>query len=274
MPIESLSRKHSSSVIGCGTASPVPRTDDTGKHTRFRNLRCHEAHVKRLTPLTDWEVREIANRISLASTQPERDLALFYLMLTTGAKPLELARLRVKDVITTSGTVRSEAKLPSTIAINGCSRPVFFKSEVVVGAIEAYARHRAARRHGVLSSSKYGGLDPNSVLLLNGEGQAYEIVESSGQGHSRHLCRGILEACRGIFRMSGVPGLCGSTLRRTLALRLLDRRATIAQIAEALGFKDRSSVRKLLKLPRTSLSVLFDEIICADGASPTAVDRH
>ena len=253
--------------------SPAARFDRHGGknllHVPDRDIR-----VKRRQPLTDNEIRGIADRLSRYSCQPEGDLALFYLLLTTGAKPLELARLRVKDVIAPSGALRSEAWLPARASINGVARPVFFKSEVAVEAIMAYMRHRVAKGQGVGIATRYAGLAPTTPLLLNDDGRVYRIVESSANGRKRYLCRGILEACRRIFRTAGIDGLCGSTLRRTLARRLSDRGATIEQIGEALGITDRKAIRDLLDVQHVDLPTLFDEIVCANGATPTAVDQH
>ena len=121
---------------------------------------------------------------------------------------------------------------------------------------------------------RYAGLDPSTPLLLDHDGQPYEIVESSGHGGKRTLCRGILDACRRVFRLSGIDGLCGSTLRRTLARRLSDRGATIEQIGEALGIKDRKAIRDLLDVQPIDLPQLFDEIVCAHGATAIALDQH
>ncbi len=233
-----------------------------------------DMHAKRRTPLTDIEIQSIAARLNRHSRQSEADLALFYLLLTTGAKPLELARLRVKDVIAPSGAIRSEASLPSRASINGVARPVFFKSAATVEALMAYVRHRIAKGHGVGTTTRYAGLDPTTPLLFNHDGQPYRIVESSDNGCNRYLCRGILEACRRIFRTAGIDGLCSSTLRRTLARRLSDRGATLEQIGETLGIKDRKAIRDLLDVQQIDLPTLFNQIICAHGTTPTAVDQH
>ncbi len=233
-----------------------------------------DVRIKRRQPLTDNEIRGIADRLRRYSSQPEGDLALFYLLLTTGAKPLELARLRVKDVIAPTGALRREACLPAMASINGMARPVFFKSEVAVDAIMAYVRYRVAKGHGVGTAARYAGLAPTTPLLLNGDGRVYRIVASSDNGCKRYLCRGILEACRRIFRTAGIDGLCASTLRRTLARRLRDRGATLEQIGEALGISDRKSLRDLLDVRHVDLPTLFDEIVCANDTTPAAVDHH
>lgn len=118
--------------------------------------------VKRRRPLTGNEIRGIADRLSHHSSQPEGDLALFYLLLTTGAKPLELSRLRITDVIAPSGAIRSEFSLSPGSSINGVARRLFIKSEVTVEAIVAYVRYRVANGHGVGTTTGFAGLDPQS----------------------------------------------------------------------------------------------------------------
>lgn len=121
-----------------------------------------DVRFKRRQPLTDNEIRGIADRLSHHSSQPEGDLALFYLLLTTGAKPLELSRLRITDVIAPSGAIRSEFSLSPGSSINGVARRLFIKSEVTVEAIVAYVRYRVANGHGVGTTTGFAGLDPQS----------------------------------------------------------------------------------------------------------------
>lgn len=217
--------------------------------------------TKRRTPLTDDEIQSIAARLNRHSRQSAADLALFYLLLTTGAKPLELARLRVKDVIGPSGAIRRETTLPAIVAINHVVRPIFLKSEVAIEAIQAYVRYRVAKGQGVGDAKRYAGLEPSTPLLLDHDGQPYPIVESSGRRGKRTLCRGILDACRRVFRLAGIDGLCGSTLRRTLVRRLSDRGATIDQLGAALGIRDRKAVRNLLDGPQIALPQLFNDLV-------------
>lgn len=248
-----VSRTSQSAPSSAQAARPEQARDvDGGRRAR---------NVKRRTALTDYEIRAMTNRIRRLSRHSAADLALFYLLLITGAKPLELAGLRVKDVIAPDGSIRSEANLPRMCAINGVARPLFFKSTVANEAIVQYLRYRVEVGHGLGDTEKYLGLDPASPLLLDHDGHPYEIVAPSGANGKRHLCRGILEACRRIFRLCGVPELCAATLRRTLAQRLKERGASIEQIGQALGLKDRKAVRDLLDTRQVELPELFEQIV-------------
>jgi integrase len=249
--------------IGSRTSQSAPssaqaaRPEQAGDADGGRRAR----KVKRRSALTDSEIRAMTNRIRRLSRHSAADLALFYLLLNTGAKPLELARLRVKDVVAPNGSIRSEANLPSKCAINGVARPLFFKSTVANEAIAQYLHHRVEMGHGLGDRSKYVGLDPATALLFDHHGHPYEIVAPSGANGKRHLCRGILEACRRIFRLCGVPGLCAAAVRRTLAQRLYERGASIEQIGQAMGLKDRKAVRDLLDVRQVELPELFEQIV-------------
>lgn len=216
---------------------------------------------KRQTPLSDAEIHDIAASVRLRSSHSSADVALFYMMLATGAKPLEIARVRIRDVLEPSGAVKRAAVLSADATIGGEARPLFLRSQVLREALADYMRFRISRKHGLGRDERFGGLDPESTLFLDANGLPYSINTSAGQGASRHLCRGMLEACRRIFRLSGIPGLCGTTLRRTLAGRLDRRGAKLRQIGTVFGIKDLKSARELVGEKDVALGDLFDEIV-------------
>ena len=72
------------------------------------------------------EVAQAALRIKSRSQRPWHDLSLFYLLFATGARPLEIARLEVRDYLYTIGDVRRESALRAEAAITGKARPLYF----------------------------------------------------------------------------------------------------------------------------------------------------
>ncbi len=254
--------------------SPEPDMGDGGQSTRrSANPRARDVSSpandssvtgrKRWQPLTHAEVHTIAAKVRMNGRHASADVALFYMLLATGAKPLELARVRVRDVLAPDGSIRSDATLPASASICGEPRPMYLRSQPVREALADYVRFRQANGHCTSNSGRYHGLDPDSMLFVDGAGRPYEI-EIHGPKGNRYLCRGILEASRRIFRQSGIPGLCSKTLRRTLANRLHARGATVDEIGDVLGMRDRRTVRQLLDLPpaRTkNLGDLFDDIV-------------
>ena len=60
------------------------------------------------------EIVQAALRIKGRSQRPWHDLSLFYMLFATAARPLEIARLEVRDYLDTSGDVRRESTLRAT----------------------------------------------------------------------------------------------------------------------------------------------------------------
>lgn len=239
----------------CSHSDTAPANDATAK-----------GH-KRWQALTHAEVHAIASKVRLNGRHASADVALFYMLLATGAKPLELARVRVRDLLAADGSIRPDTTLPAEASICGEARPMHLRSKTVREALADYVRFRCANGHGTAGSTRYHRLDPDSMFFLDARGRAYPI-ESKGPKGNRYLCRGMLEACRRVFRQSGIPGMCSKTTRRTLANRLHSRGATLDEIAVILGMKDRKTVRQLLDLPPVrpqNLAELFDEIVPMPG---------
>ncbi|MFP5474619.1 MAG: site-specific integrase, partial [Gammaproteobacteria bacterium] len=63
------------------------------------------AHARHIRVLTNEEITSGALRIRGRSQQPHEDLALYYILLATGARPLEIARLEVRDYLHADGSV-------------------------------------------------------------------------------------------------------------------------------------------------------------------------
>ena len=61
---------------------------------------------KRVTMLEPDEIAAGANRVRLRSENAHRDVALIYVLFCTDAKPIELARLEVRDYLNPDGHKR------------------------------------------------------------------------------------------------------------------------------------------------------------------------
>jgi integrase len=72
--------------------------------------------------VSDEEVARGALRIKGRSNRPWHDQALFYLLFATGARPLEIARLEVRDYLNADGTVRVASEVRPDVAITGRPR--------------------------------------------------------------------------------------------------------------------------------------------------------
>ena len=200
--------------------------------------------------LTDEDIRLAVQRTRARSRCPKRDVALLHVLLTTGARPLEIARLEVGDYLNADGSVREHSVMRADAAINRKTRPLFFASGKAIESIDNYLTDRLGPGWGTGRDADFRGLDPNSRLFLTEAGAPFEIVSYGKQGRMRFLCRGIHDTYRKIFRRIGLPDVSPMSARRTVATRLFERGAAEEQIGEVLGISDMKAVRELLPRPR------------------------
>lgn len=212
--------------------------------------------------LSPSEVTQGAVRIKGRTQRTWHDLALYYLLFATGLRPLETARLEVRDYLNADGSVRRESELRAEAAINGKLRPLYFSSRRLDDVLAAYLRERCEAGHGLGEPGTYRGLDLNSRLFLSPRGEPYRIVPNNdAPGQNRHVCRALLEIYRKLFRYAELKGLSAQSARLTLISRMYERGADEEQVGIILGIGERSAVRELLPRPRPTLAELLDELV-------------
>lgn len=211
--------------------------------------------------ITNQEIDRAAQRIKGRSRYPWHDVALFYMLFATGARPLEIARMEVRDYLNLDGAVRRESTMREEVTISGKARPLFFASRKLDAVLDSYLRERVSQRNGNDAASTYRGLDPMSRLFLSPTGQGFKITPYGKNGQRRFLCRAILETYTKLFRYSELEGVTAMSVRRTVISRLYDRGADEDQIGLLLGISERSAVRELLPRPKPTISALVDELV-------------
>lgn len=200
-------------------------------------------------------------RIRGRSAQPARDVALFYTLFVTGARPLEIVRLRVRDYLQPGGEVRRESEPPASASISGRSRPLYFASRKLDDSLDAYLAERLARGHGVADTSGYRGLESTSALFLSATGEGFRITQYGTEGRRRCLCRPILETYRKLFRYAELEWATPLSIRRTVVARLYDREADEEQVGLVLGISERRAVREQFPRVRPSMGSLVTELV-------------
>lgn len=198
--------------------------------------------------------------IKLRSRRPWHDQALLHILFVTGARALEVARLEVRDYLLPDGSVRCESLMRAEAAINGKVRPLYFQSTVLDGLLAGYLQERLEQRLGLGDSDRYRGLDPCSRLFLSATGEGFDITSYGAGARKRHLCRGILEAYRKLFRQGELPGVTSLSARHTVAARLYERGADEDQVGQLLGIGQRSAVRELMRRRKPTMLELVREL--------------
>lgn len=220
---------------------------------------------KRVTMLEPDEIAMGANRMRLRSENANRDVALIYVLFCTGAKPIELARLEVRDYLNADGSIREHSEMRAETAVNGRARPLFFTSSRACAAVDAYLVERHRRKLGVsaqraTNGNAYRGLDAASALFLTEDGLPFEIGER-GPNDQRVTCRLMIATLRSIFKRAGWTGVTAQSARRVVARRLADKGADGAQVGEVLGLSSSRAVRRLLGSNHRPLENLARDLV-------------
>ncbi|WP_431257635.1 site-specific integrase [Roseateles chitinivorans] len=206
--------------------------------------------------LSDVDVQSALRRVRHRTRTPERDTAMFLILLATGLRPLEVARLEIRDYLRADGAVKTSSQLREAVATNRRLRPLFFTSSAVRDAIDAYLAKRADALAGDLAAS-YRGLDGADALFLNEEQRRFQVLAMATPTGTRCLCQEIHYAYRKIFRRIGYPGLSALSVRSTFMDRLSRRGASAGQIGELLGLRE----LRTLKRPQVRLDELVNELV-------------
>lgn len=215
------------------------------------------------TTLGPEEIAAGAARVRQRSENANRDAALIFVLFCTGAKPIEIARLEVRDYLNRDGSVRENSELRPDAAVNGRGRPLFFTSSRACAAVDAYLVERSRRKLGTAVSGgdgAYRGLDPHSALFLTETGRRFEVTDR-GPDDPRATCRLMIATLRSIFRRAGWTGVTSQSARRVVARRLADKGADGAQVGELLGLSSTRAVRRLLGTDRRPLETLARELV-------------
>ncbi len=219
--------------------------------------------------LSDKDVRTMIHRAGLRSPTALRDMALIHIVLATGARPLEVARLEIADYLNADGTVRSCSEMRAPVSVNRKARPLFFRSAPAVKAIDAYLEHRLAESgRSTDADASYRGFAPHDRLFLNVAGLPYVVHCLEVEGRPRFLCRQMLDTYRRIFKRINMHGMSALTLRRTVACRLDARGADEEQIGLILGITEKQAVRELLPRRPDMAELMTDLYTDADFPLP------
>ena len=211
--------------------------------------------------LGEDEIAAGALRIRKRSHRPSEDIALYYVLLATGARPLEIARLEVQDYLDAAGAVRRVSTLREEVAITRRARPLYFRSARLDAALDAYLAERVCSGSGLGVTGQYRSLNPRSRLFLSDSGNGFQITSYGGGGQRRFSCRSIQETYRKLFRYAELECVTALTVRHTVADRLYVRGADEAQVGLLLGIAERSAVRDQFPRRRPTLDELVLNLV-------------
>ena len=190
--------------------------------------------------ITQAHVDQLVLHTARHSRCKQRDIALLLMLIHTGARPNEIAKLAVADYIDAAGQHRSPPWLPAGAASNGIARPLLLRDATVLYWLDAYLAWRLAARYGVSDQSTYRGLQGESSLFLSRTGASFSSSSTKATAE-----KGLHDVLQRIFRYANLPGLGVLGARRSVAHRLRADGCTPEEIAFYLGTRT-GAVRRLL----------------------------
>ncbi len=188
----------------------------------------------------DIDIAAGLERVRRLSPNPRRDEALLQVMLCSGAKPIEIASMRVRDCLAEDGRWRARIEIGHGRAR---LRPHTFDPAPALAALEAYLVHRIARRLGRGKNEQFRGLDPDSALFLSQRGAEFAIRKRAGRRAASTVLTMTFQA---IFECAGWQGATTHTVRRHVARRLSEEHDDKRRVGELLGLSSRRSLARLL----------------------------
>jgi integrase len=228
-----------------------------------------ERDARPVVVLDDEEIARGVERLLARGRSGKRDAALVCTLLCTGLKPVELARLQVRDYLLEDGEVRTLSTLRAEAAVNGVARPLLFGSLRAVRSLDAYLEERARRGLGTGAPERYRGLDPASRLFLTASGKPFVVTRRS-PGDPRPVCKRLLATLRAAFERAGWAGMTAHQARRHVALALQRQGAGAEQLQLLLGLKSARSVRRLTAGARPPQQAALGPIASCDPAHADA----
>lgn len=205
------------------------------------------------------DLAEAVRSLRSQSENANRDVALLMLLFCTGAKPLEVAGLQVRDYLSADGRARESTLIGPASGGHHRGRQLYFVNRRLCGALDAYLEERLQRNLGVTGQPEYRGLDPGSGLFLTRAGRPFEVRARSASD-PRPCCPVLVSTYRCILLKAGLMGMTTQSVRRHVAQRLVERGATRRQVGDLLGIAHPRSVNRLLRRPAPSIEHLVRDM--------------
>lgn len=238
-------RLHRDAVLGALDALTPPDADS----------------ARTIAILSDAEIALGAQRIRARSRRPLEDVALYYVLFATAARPLEIARLQVRDYMAADGAVRVCSELRPEVTITGRPRPLLFASTRLREALDTCLAARVTSGQGLGMPGAFRGLDPDSRLFLSSTGAGFTITPYGEPGQHRFECRAIWHHYRMLFRYAEQTQVTALTARHTVAARLYARGADEGQIGLLFGIGELRGVREQFPRRLPSLDELVRDLV-------------
>lgn len=190
--------------------------------------------------------REIKHALKVAGVcrNPIRNQLVLLLSHCCGLRITEIARLRVRDVLFASGSLRQEVQLPAAVTKSSRTRLVWLSHTGLQRSLESWLEYRVSKRLGTRLNDTYRGLNPDSALVLSNRGSAFTLQPKrrqllSGEIREYWAADSLEQTIRFLYRKCGLKGCSSHSGRRSFATNLITIQGVeLETVSRLLGHSD------------------------------------
>lgn len=159
----------------------------------------------------------------------------------------EIALIRIDDVITPKGQIKTEVYLRSKICKNLKARSIWLSNPLAREIIQQWLDYRRSKAWGMIANSdQYQGFNPASQLIFNNRGRGYSINPKkrklqNGEIKTYFACDALEAQIRSIYKRCGLHGASSHSGRRSLVSNAVLKGVSLQQLAVILGHSDEST---------------------------------
>lgn len=222
--------------------------------------------TKRAKTVKSDAVSKLLQDVEANSRYPERDAVVLLLGLTCGMRITEIARLRVSDVITPSGQIRSEVPLRASTTKGGRTRTVYLTHSQTRSALNRYLEVLHELRGGEGASRGYRGISPVAPLIVTETGHGYRLIKKrrklvSGRTREYFAADGLQAYVSALYRKLGMAGYTSHSGRRSFATQLVEQGHDIATVQALLGHVDIDHVSVYVDVDQGSMREAIRKVL-------------
>jgi integrase len=194
--------------------------------------------------LTPHQINKVLDKCLLMQDKETKRAAIA--ISHAGLRVSELARLEIKDVMYSSGRLRTEVFLPAKICKGTKPRTVWFSNLKTLKIIQDLVDYRLKKRWGTglkKDQHQYQGLNPETRLLFNNRGRPFAMATKKrvlvdGTIEEYKACDTLQIMMQGVYNRCGFKNASSHTGRKSLATNAALRGVPLETIAYLLGHED------------------------------------
>ncbi len=210
---------------------------------------------------------EFKRMLKVASITREaiRNQLILCLSYALGLRVTELANITIRDIMFSSGRLKSELTLRADITKNAHVRTVPMSSKLLLEHLERYLAYRVENNIGVLPvpSGEFRELSPDMPVIFSNRGGGFVLatkkrVLKSGVTESYRCSDALEQLFRDLYKSGGYTGASSHSGRRSYATHLIQGGAEIEDVSALLGHGSVDFTLPYLEPSKESLRKAFE----------------